>query len=108
GGIRIVQLLLLVFMISEAVLSVERTGLPYLSIMIDDSASQQIADQYELPETSAALEALAAGARDRGPASSSAAVEEPSRSPSETTRLDIAKALILKDKARLIQELQKQ
>ena len=29
----------------------ERTGLPYLTIMIDDSASERIADQYEQPET---------------------------------------------------------
>ena len=49
AGIRIALLLLLVFMISEAVLSVERTGLPYVTIMIDDSASVRIADQYERP-----------------------------------------------------------
>ncbi len=59
AGIRICLLLLLVFMISEAVLSVERTGLPYLAIMIDDSESEKIADQYEEPETRAALQSLA-------------------------------------------------
>ncbi len=49
-------------MLSEAVLSVERTGLPYLTILVDDSASERIADQYENPEVQTALDALAAGA----------------------------------------------
>ena len=56
---------LAMFMLSEAVLSVERNGLPYLTILIDDSASQRIADQYEKPEVKAALEAMAAPARGR-------------------------------------------
>src|SRR3954469_7191917 len=59
AAIRICLILLVVFMISEPVLSVKRTGLPYMTIMIDDSASERISDQYEQPETSAALEALA-------------------------------------------------
>src|SRR5262245_24563156 len=86
-------------MLSEAVLSVERTGLPYVTILVDDSASQQIADQYAQPEVKAALEALAASAK-----------AEPGQAPSSgpPTRLDIAKGLILKDHASLIRELQKQ
>jgi hypothetical protein len=106
AAIRIGLLLLLVFMISEAVLSVERTGLPYLSIMVDDSASQQIADQYEQPETTAALRALTVAARE--PAASGSTAPSVGMGPDETTRLAIAKALILKDKAKLIHELQKQ
>ena len=47
-------MLLAMFMLSEAVLSVERTGLPYLTILVDDSASQRIADQYEKPEVKTA------------------------------------------------------
>src|SRR5262249_21022775 len=62
AGLRVALVLLAVFMLSEAVLSVERTGLPYLTILVDDSASQQIADQYEKPEVKAALDALAAPA----------------------------------------------
>ena len=54
AGLRIVLVLLAMFMLSEAVLSVERTGLPYLTILIDDSASERIADQYEKPEVKAA------------------------------------------------------
>ena len=50
AGVRITLVLLAMFMLSEAVLSVERTGLPYLTILVDDSASERIADQYEKPE----------------------------------------------------------
>ena len=62
AGLRIMLVVMAVFMLSEAVLSVERTGLPYLTILVDDSASEQIADQYEKPEVKAALDALAAPA----------------------------------------------
>ena len=78
--------------------------MPYLTILIDDSASEQIADQYEEPEVKAALDALAAASRPRGRGHSRRA----DRHEAQTTRLDIAKGLILKDKARLIRELEKQ
>jgi len=91
AGLRVLLVLLAIFMLSEAVLSVERTGLPYITILVDDSASQRIADQYEKPEVKAALEALAAP--EEG---------------GQTTRLAIAKGLILKDRAKLIRELEKQ
>jgi hypothetical protein len=90
AGIRLALVLLAMFMLSEAVLSVERKGLPYLTILVDDSASQRIADQYEKPEIKAALEALAAPAKA-----------------DQATRLAIAKGLILKDNSRLIRELEK-
>ena len=50
ASLRIMLVLLAMFMLSEAVLSVARTGLPYVTILIDDSASERIADQYEKPE----------------------------------------------------------
>src|SRR5205823_316243 len=43
AALRITLVLLAVFMLSEAVLSVERTGLPYFIIMADDSASGGVA-----------------------------------------------------------------
>src|SRR5262249_45075655 len=82
AALRIGLILLLLFMLSEAVLSVQRTGLPYVAIMVDDSASGRIADQYEQPETRAALEAIAGTGA------------------AETTRLDIAKGLVMRDDAR--------
>src|SRR4051795_1305927 len=65
AALRIALVLLTVFMLSEAVLSVERTGLPYFVVMVDDSASQQVADQYENTKARAAVMALArASGRD--------------------------------------------
>ena len=91
------------FMLSEAVLSVERTGLPFLTILIDDSASERIVDQYEKPEVKAALDVLAAASRPEPKRPTAKAPAE-----YQTTRLDIAKGLILKDQARLLRELEKQ
>jgi hypothetical protein len=99
--LRITLVLLAVFMLSEAVLSVQRTGLPYLTILVDDSASERVADQYEKPEVKASLDALAAHAQ---------AAPRPAEGEGEggTTRLAIAQGLLLKDHARLVRELQKQ
>jgi hypothetical protein len=94
--LRIGALLLAMFMLSEAVLSVQRTGLPYVTILIDDSASQRIADEYADPQTQAGLDALAALGSG-----------EPAQ-PAPASRLAIAKGLILRDRARLIRELEKQ
>ena len=63
AGLRIALVLLAMFMLSEAVLSVERTGFPYLTILIDDSASQGIVDQYDKPEVKTALDELAAASQ---------------------------------------------
>jgi hypothetical protein len=103
--LRITLVLLAVFMLSEAVLSVGRQGLPNLTIMVDDSASESIADQYADPGEREGLQALAGSAvaaTDRpgpGEIQPASAVQE------ETTRLAIAKGLILKDRARLLREL---
>jgi len=96
AALRICVVLLAIFMLYEPVLSVARTGLPYVTIMIDDSASQRIVDQYENPDVQTALDALAAGA------TAAPAVSEPS------TRLAVAKGLVLGDSAKLIRELEKQ
>ncbi len=110
AGLRIMLVLLAVFMLSEAVLSVQRKGLPYLTILVDDSASQQIIDQYEDPEIRSKLDALALPS-ERQPTASKAGSEvvaAPSADgEGQTTRLAIAKGLILKDNASLIRDLQK-
>jgi von Willebrand factor type A domain len=103
AAIRIALVFLAMFMLSEAVLSVGRTGLPYLAILIDDSRSDGIVDQYDKPEVKATLDGLAAASRQEAKGDPTAPSAEP-----ETKRLDIAKGLILKDQARLLQELQKQ
>src|SRR5215218_5026565 len=58
AALRITLVLLTIFMLSEAVLSVERTGLPYFVIMVDDSASTQVVDQYASTKTKSALASL--------------------------------------------------
>lgn len=105
AALRIALVLLAVFMLSEAVLSVGRQGLPNLTIMVDDSASEAITDQYAKPEEREGLRALAAStvaSADRpSPGEASGAVA----APEGTTRLAIAKGLILKDRAKLLREL---
>jgi hypothetical protein len=103
AGLRIAIVLLAMFMLSEAVLSVERTGLPYVTILIDDSDSQRIADQYEKPEVQKALDELAALPVPDGVGATATTTND-----KETTRLDIAKGLILQDQAKLLSELEKQ
>ncbi len=91
AALRLTLVVLTVFMLSEAVLSVERTGLPYFVIMVDDSASEQIVDQFENPRTKAAVAELAKHS-----------------SQPEPNRLAVAEGFLVQDNARLIAELQKQ
>jgi hypothetical protein len=91
AALRVALVLLAMFMLSEAVLSVERTGLPYFVVMVDDSASQQVADQYDDPKAKAAAEALA---KAIGCA--------------EASRWAVAEGLLEKDDAKVLRELQKQ
>ncbi|AGA26204.1 VWA domain-containing protein [Singulisphaera acidiphila] len=88
AALRITLVLLTLFMLSEAVLSVERTGLPYFVVMVDDSASTHVADQYANPKTKLALTEL---------------TKKP-----EPSRLDVAKAWLERDNAQTLRELQKQ
>lgn len=101
ASLRISLILLTVFFLSEAALSVDRTGLPYLAVMVDDSASEQIADQYEKPEVQAEAAALAGAAPPTDGAKPKDGAEEPSR-------LAVAKGLLLKDDAATLRALQEQ
>ncbi len=91
ASLRIGLVLLAVFMLSEAVLSVERTGLPYFVVVVDDSASQGVADQYEDPKAKAAAEALAKLSGR-----------------SEPSRWAVGEGLLRKDDGKILRELQKQ
>jgi uncharacterized membrane protein len=101
--LRILLVLLAIFMLSEAVLSVGRDGLPNLTIMVDDSASAAIADRYAQADERDALQKLAASAT---PLASSGDPIPPASDEGGATRLAIAKGLILKDRAQLLKELQ--
>ena len=86
-GVRLSVVALLCFMIAQFALSLERTGLPYLVFAIDDSASMGIADRYDDP----ALRSLA---------------EQQVRSVGleRTTRLNLAKSLLLSDDGELLRD----
>ncbi len=91
ASLRITLVLLALFMLSEAVLSVERTGLPYFVVMIDDSASQGVVDQPADPRAGAAATALAAlSGRPKA------------------DRLAVAQGWLLKDDGAVLRALQKQ
>jgi hypothetical protein len=108
AGLRIMLVVMAVFMLSEAVLSVQRTGLPNLTIMVDDSASAAIADPYEKAEERGGLQSLAdsAVAPSQRPTSIGSGVGGSGEE--GATRLAIAKGLILKDRARWLRQLQEQ
>jgi hypothetical protein len=89
--LRVSLVLMAIFMLTEAVLSVERTGLPYFVVMVDDSASQQVADQYDNPKAKAAAEELAKAAGKP-----------------EATRWAVGEGLLERDNGHLLAELQKQ
>ena len=90
AALRISLVLLALFMLSEAVLSVDRTGLPYFVVMVDDSASQQVVDQYADPKAKAAAAELARVAGHP-----------------EADRLALAQGLLAKDDGAILRELQK-
>ncbi len=91
AGLRITLVLLAVFMLSEAVLSVERTGLPYFVVMADGSASSGEVDAYSDPQEKAAAESLAKVAGQ-----------------STASRFAVAQGWLARDDAKVLRELQKQ
>ncbi len=90
AGLRISLVLLALFMLSEAVLSVDRTGLPYFVVMVDDSASQQLVDQYADPKARVVAAELAKLAGHP-----------------EADRLAMAQGLLARDDGAILRELQK-
>jgi uncharacterized membrane protein len=88
-GMRWGTLAVLVLLLSGVTLVVERTGLPFLAVMVDTSASMGLEDRYG----DAALDARARQlVRDAGLEGAS--------------RLNVARALLLRDDGRLLRELQ--
>lgn len=88
-GLRLAVLLALLAMISGASLAVQKTGLPYLVVLIDTSASMGIADQYQ----------------DRSQADSARRSVHAAQL-SELQRLELAKAVLLDPQSSLIQRWQ--
>ena len=90
AGLRFSLVLLTLFMLTEAVLSVDRTGLPYFVVMVDDSASQGVVDNYADAQVKADTAKL--GAESGRPA---------------VDRLALAQGFLAKDDGKFLRELQK-
>jgi hypothetical protein len=90
-GLRIALVLLAMFLLSEAVLSVDRTGLPTFVVMVDDSASASIADSYADPKAQSAAGELAKAAKKDQP-----------------SRLALAQGWLGRDNGAVLRDLQRE
>lgn len=91
AGLRISLVVLAVFMLAEAVLIVDRTGLPFFLIMVDDSASTSLSDQFADPKSKTIASDLARVAGKTDP-----------------NRLAVAQGLLLREDQQLLKALQSQ
>ncbi len=90
ASIRLALAAIVLFMIASFVLSLNRTGLPYVVIIVDDSASMGTADKYDDKELAALVQKrLKAAGYERG------------------TRLNLAKSLLLADRGALLRSIQR-
>ncbi len=88
AAIRWVVIVLIILMLAELDLRVDRRGLPYLAVLVDDSASMSIEDPYGDAKTASAAKSLVRSAGlDR------------------LSRMDLAKAVLLARDAELLHKL---
>ena len=87
AGLRLTAFAGLLFMLASLVLALHRTGLPYVVVLLDTSASMDLADRYESD-----LEAL---------------VQHRLQAVGHTgaTRINLAKSLLLADEAQFLHEI---
>ena len=86
--IRSLLVCIILFMLAQFMLSLERTGLPYVVVMVDDSQSMGIEDRYNEEKVRAAIAHELA----------TAGLEKPSR-------LNVAKSVLLADNAMLLRAI---
>jgi hypothetical protein len=85
AGMRLALVAIVAFMLAQFVLSLERTGLPYVVVVVDDSGSMKWEDRYDDEKLRAALTKQVEAVGLKG-----------------TTRLNLAKSILLKDDAALL------
>ena len=86
--IRLSLIALVLFMLAQVMISLQRTGLPYVVLVVDESASMSIVDRYEGEKLRTRLEKrLEAVGLD------------------ELTRLNLAKMLLLENDAELLSKI---
>jgi uncharacterized membrane protein len=88
AALRAASIAIVLFMLAQFLLSLERTGLPYVVVIIDDSGSMKTQDRYTDDKLREALKQQLARAELRDP-----------------TRLNLAKSLLLEDKAALLRAI---
>jgi len=86
-GLRLMVIGLVLLLLTQATLLVERTGLPYVVVLIDVSASMGFEDEY--------------------PTDKNRVVTSPDASNDSVTRLDLVKNLLVHDEGRFLKELQR-
>ncbi len=86
--LRLAAIGLVLFMIAEWLLTLERTGLPYVVVLVDDSGSMAIADRYDEEKVCALIQSRL---KTVGLA--------------EMSRINLAKTLLLENDARLLKQL---
>lgn len=88
-GIRLALIGIVLFMIAEIALSLQRTGLPYVAVLVDTSGSMGIDDRYRDEELRSLVAQRVAqiGAE-------------------EGTRLNLAKSILLEEDGRLLREIE--
>lgn len=92
-GLRLGLIALVLFMIAEVVLRLERTGLPYVVVVIDDSGSMSITDRFESDgeQQQQRLERQVASVGLEG-----------------TSRINLAKSIVLENDAALLKRIAEQ
>lgn len=87
--IRMALVGLVLFMIAEMILSLQRTGLPYVVVLIDESASMGIEDRYDEAKLREAIEGRLKSVGLKAP-----------------TRLNLAKMLVTESDSRFLREIE--
>jgi len=89
AAIRLVLVLIVLVMISQVSVSIQRTGLPYVAVIVDDTRSMTVVDRYEKDVLSVVRKRLRAAL---------------GRS-AEPSRFNLARALLAEDDGRLLRSI---
>jgi len=89
AAIRLVLVLILLVMVSQVSVSIQRTGLPYVAVIVDDTRSMTVVDRYE-EETLSALNKRLRAALGRT---------------AEPSRFNLARTLLAEDDGRMLRSV---
>lgn len=85
-ALRTLAIVCVAFFLCEMTLAIDRTGLPDVVLLLDDSRSMSVTDEYADTDRRQVAESLARGVR-------------------EPTRLDLARSLLLRDEMAVLRQL---